>query len=56
MNNTTRNIIVWGMLLLGEQLPIIAWAAFGLVLLGFLLVEPKQAGDEFAVTVPLDRR
>jgi len=48
--------IVWGMLLLGEQLPIIAWAAFGLVLLGFLLVEPKQAGDEFAVTVPLDRR
>lgn len=47
--------IVWGMILLGEQLPAIAWAAFGIVILGVLLVQPKQAGDEFSVTVPISR-
>jgi CheY-like chemotaxis protein len=47
--------IAWGMLLLGEQLPAVAWGAFGLVILGFWLVEPKQAGEEFSVRVPLDR-
>jgi CheY-like chemotaxis protein len=47
--------IAWGMLLLGEQLPAVAWGAFGLVLLGFWLVQPKQAGDEFSVTVPINR-
>lgn len=47
--------IAWGMLLLGEQLPPVAWGAFALVVLGFWLVQPKQAGDEFSVTVPINR-
>lgn len=47
--------IVWGMLLLGEQLPALAWGAFGVVILGVWLVQPKQAGDEFSVTVPIGR-
>lgn len=47
--------IAWGMLLLGETLPPAAWGAFGLVILGFWLVQPKQAGDEFSVTVPISR-
>jgi len=47
--------IAWSMLLLGEQLPTVAWGAFGLVILGFWLVQPKQAGDEFSVTVSIDR-
>jgi drug/metabolite transporter (DMT)-like permease len=39
--------IVWGMLLLGESLSPVAWAALALVILGFWLVEPKNAGSEF---------
>ncbi|HKK29724.1 MAG TPA: response regulator [Alphaproteobacteria bacterium] len=39
--------IVWGMLLLGESLSPLAWAALALVILGFWLVEPKNAGSEF---------
>jgi CheY-like chemotaxis protein len=51
----TLSGIAWGMLLLGEQLPAMAWGAFGLVILGFWLVQPKEAGDEFSVTVPINR-
>jgi drug/metabolite transporter (DMT)-like permease len=51
----TLSGIAWGMLLLGEQLPGMAWGAFGLVILGFWLVQPKEAGDEFSVTVPINR-
>lgn len=47
--------IAWAVLLLGEQLPIEAWGALVLVLSGFLLVEPKPAGDEFSVRIPMDR-
>ncbi|TNE46676.1 MAG: response regulator [Sphingomonadales bacterium] len=47
--------IVWGILLLDEQLPALAWGAFGVVILGVWLVQPKQAGDEFSVTVPISR-
>ncbi|MHA6346524.1 response regulator [Roseivivax sp. CAU 1761] len=47
--------IAWGMILLDEQLPALAWGAVILVVLGFLLVQPKQAGDEFSVSIPLDR-
>lgn len=47
--------IAWGMLLLGEELPPVAWGAFGLVVMGFWLVQPKQAGDEFSVTIPISR-
>lgn len=51
----TLSGIAWGMLLLNEQLPMMAWGAFGLVILGFWLVQPKEAGDEFSVTVPINR-
>jgi len=47
--------IAWGMLLLDENLPLIAWLSFGLVLVGFWLVQPKKAGDEFSVTIPIGR-
>ena len=47
--------IAWGMLLLGEALPPVAWGAFGLVILGVWLVQPKHAGDEFSVTIPINR-
>ncbi len=47
--------IVWGMLLLGEELPIVAWAALALVVLGFWLVEPKRADEKFAATLRLAR-
>ncbi len=47
--------IAWGMLLLGEQLPAIAWAALALVVAAFWLVQPRQAGDEFSITIPLHR-
>ncbi len=45
--------IAWGMLLLDEQLSPVAWGAFALVVIGFWLVEPKRAGDDFKVTIPL---
>ena len=35
--------IVWGMLLLGERLTVLAWVAIALVLLGMYLVETKGA-------------
>jgi CheY-like chemotaxis protein/drug/metabolite transporter (DMT)-like permease len=44
--------IAWGMLLLDETMPLLAWGAVVLVLLGFLLVRPKQAGDEFSISLP----
>ncbi len=46
--------IAWGMLLLNEELSYVAWGALALVVLGFLLVQPKQAGDEFSVTILID--
>lgn len=47
--------IAWGMLLLDEQLSPVAWGALALVIVGFWLVQPKRAGEEFKVTVPLSR-
>lgn len=47
--------IAWGILLLGEQLPAIAWGALMLVIAGFWLVQPRLAGDEFSITIPLQR-
>lgn len=43
--------IAWGMLLLGERLSPFAWGSLVLVIVGFWLVEPKKAGDDFRVTV-----
>ena len=48
--------IAWGMLLLNEQLPAVAWSALALVIIGFWLVEPKRAGEEFTINLPATRR
>ncbi len=42
----TLSGIVWGMLLLGEEMQLIAWAAISLAVIGMYLVEPKPS-DEF---------
>ena len=47
--------IVWGMLLLDEQLSPVAWGAFALVIVGFWLVEPNRAGKDFKVTFLIPR-
>lgn len=41
--------IVWGMLLLGERLTLIAWGAMGLVLIGIFLVETKRSGKPIKI-------
>ena len=41
--------IVWGMLLLNEELSAIAWAAFVVILIGMYLVEPKPGDDEVVI-------
>lgn len=48
--------IAWGILLLGEQLPAIAWGALVLVVVGFWLVQPRLAGEEFSIRIPLQRQ
>ncbi len=45
--------IVWGMLLLDERLSIGAWAAIGLVIVGFWLVEPRRANEVFRARLDL---
>ena len=45
--------IIWGMLLLGEELSVVAWAALGLILVGLYLVEPKSADER--ITLDLGR-
>jgi drug/metabolite transporter (DMT)-like permease len=47
--------IACGMILLDEQLPAAAWGALILIIFGFLLVQPRRAGDEFSVSIPIDR-
>lgn len=41
--------IVWGMLLLDEQLSLLAWGAFIVILLGLYLVEPRSPGAAFVL-------
>lgn len=41
--------IVWGMLLLDEQLSVVAWIAFAVILVGMYLVEPKPSDDELVI-------
>ena len=38
--------IVWGMLLLGEELSLVTWGAFGVIALGMYLVEPKMRDED----------
>lgn len=48
--------VIWGVLLLNESLVPSAWAALVLMLIGLWMVEPKRAGEDFSVTLPLSRR
>jgi len=41
--------IVWGMLLLNEELSVVAWGAFVIILVGMYLVEPKPSDDEMLI-------
>lgn len=37
--------IAWSILLLGESLPLIAWFALGVMVIGLILVEPKEEAE-----------
>lgn len=41
--------VVWGMLLLNEELSIMAWIAFGIIFFGMYLVEPKASDEELVI-------
>ncbi|RWI40568.1 MAG: hypothetical protein EOQ93_32070, partial [Mesorhizobium sp.] len=38
--------IGWSMLLLGEAIPILTWASLALIIVGLIMVEPKQEAEE----------
>lgn len=38
--------IVWSILLLGESLPLLAWGALLLLIIGLMLVGPKEEAEE----------
>ena len=40
--------VVWGMILLNEELSVFAWLAFAIIIVGMYLVEPK-AKDEVLI-------
>lgn len=46
--------IAWGILILNETLSPLAWAALTPVILGFILVQPKHANEEFSVRISVD--
>lgn len=46
---TTLCGIVWGIVLLGETMPLVAWAAFALVIAGMYLVGAKDSGKEIVL-------
>jgi drug/metabolite transporter (DMT)-like permease len=41
--------VVWGMLLLNEQLSSFAWVAFAIIAVGMYLVEPKASNEELII-------
>jgi drug/metabolite transporter (DMT)-like permease len=41
--------VVWGMLLLSEQLSSLAWIAFAVIAVGMYLVEPKASDEELVI-------
>jgi DNA-binding response OmpR family regulator len=47
--------VVWGMLLLNEELSILAWVAFAIVIVGMYLVEPKAREDELLIHRSFDK-
>jgi DNA-binding response OmpR family regulator/drug/metabolite transporter (DMT)-like permease len=38
--------IGWSMLLLGEAIPVLTWASLALIIVGLIMVEPKQEAEE----------
>ena len=43
---TTTAGIGWSIVLLGEYIPLWTWAALGLIIVGLIMVEPKQEAEE----------
>ena len=41
--------VVWGMLLLNEELSPLAWVAFAIIIVGMYLVEPKSSDEELVI-------
>ena len=41
--------VVWGMLLLSEELSPLAWVAFAIIIVGMYLVEPKSSDEELVI-------
>lgn len=41
--------VIWGMLLLNEELSPLAWIAFAIIILGTYLVEPKASDEELVI-------
>lgn len=41
--------VVWGVLILNEQLSPLAWVAFAVIVIGMYLVEPKDDGKEIVI-------
>ncbi|MCY6380070.1 response regulator [Hoeflea prorocentri] len=41
--------VVWGMLLLNEELSALAWIAFAIIAIGMYLVEPKASDEELVI-------
>lgn len=41
--------VVWGVLILNEQLSSLAWVAFAVIVVGMYLVEPKDDGKEIVI-------
>jgi len=46
--------VVWGMLLLNEELSMMAWIAFGIIFIGMYLVEPKASDKELVINRSFD--
>lgn len=41
--------VIWGMLLLNEELSALAWVAFAIIVVGMYLVEPKASDEELVI-------
>ncbi len=48
--------VVWGMLLLNEELSMAAWIAFAIIAVGMYLVEPKASDEELVIRRHFRRR
>ncbi len=48
--------VVWGMLLLNEELSFLAWGAFAIIVVGMYLVEPKANDEELVIKRSFNER